>query len=449
MSRAALLQGPITGQLLGLAWPVLVVLTLQTFVAVAETWFVSFLGTDALAGVALVFPLFMLMTMMSNGAIGGGVSSAVARAIGAGRGGDAQALAMHAALLGLAFGALFMLGVWAGGPALFRKMGAQDETLANGVLYANVVFLSAIPGWIANLLAAALRGAGNVRVPALVTAAGSFVTLALSPLFIFGWGFVPPMGVAGAGAALIVFNLGSALVLGFYMRSSGSVLRLAAAKLEWRLFRDILKVGLLSAVGTVTANLSVVVTTGLVGAYGRDAIAGYGLASRLDYLLIPLLFALGTASVTMVGTHVGAGEHARARRIAWTGAALSALATGAIGLAAALFPQAWMHIFSSEAQVVEAGAAYLTRVGPLYALFGVGMSLYFASQGAGKMAWPFAAGLVRLALVAAAGSYWIGTLGGSLNGLYWIVAASYLLFGAINLFAMASGLGWRERLLYA
>src|SRR5258706_445010 len=198
-SRSALLHGPIARQLLGLAWPVLVVLALQTFVAVAETWFVSFLGTDALAGVALVFPLFMLMTMMSNGAIGGGVSAAVARALGAGRARDAHALAWHAAVLGAAFGAVFMAGVWAGGPALFRKMGAQGETLAAAVLYANIVFLAAIPGWIANLLAAALRGAGNVRVPAIVTAAGSVATLALSPLFIFGWGWVPAMGVAGAG----------------------------------------------------------------------------------------------------------------------------------------------------------------------------------------------------------------------------------------------------------
>lgn len=442
MSRAALLQGPIAGQLLGLAWPVLVVLALQTFVGIAETWFVSFLGTDALAGVALVFPLFMLMTMMSNGAIGGGVSSAIARAMGAGRKHDAEALATHAAVIGLVFGALFTAGVWAGGPWLFRKMGAQGEALASAVLYANVLFLAAIPGWIANLLAAALRGAGNVRVPAIVTALGAFATLALSPLFIFGWGWVPRMGVAGAGMALICFNVGSALALALYMRSRQAPIRLKATRLEWRLFNDVLKVGLLSAVGTVMANLTVVLTTGLVGAYGRDAIAGYGLASRLDYLLIPLLFALGTASVTLVGTNVGAGQHDRARRIAWTGTLFSTLATGAIGLAAALFPQAWMHLFSTEAPVVEAGAAYLTRVGPLYALFGAGMALYFASQGAGKMAWPFAAGLVRLCVVAAAGGYWINTLGGSLNGLYWIAAASYLLFGAINLFAMASGLGW-------
>ena len=444
-AREALLKGPIARSLLSLAWPVLIVLALQTFVGVAETYFVSFLGIDALAGVALVFPVFMLMTMMSNGGIGGGVSSAVARAIGGGRRQDAEALAVHAVVVACAFGASFTVGVWTGGPALFTLMGAQGDVLANALLYANVLFLAAVPGWISNLLASALRGAGEVRVPAIVTAGGALITLALSPLFIFGWGWVPSMGVAGAGLALICFNVGSLVVLALYMRSSRSPIRLAPARLERRLFMDILKVGLLSAVGTVVANLTVVLTTGLVGAYGRDAIAGYGLASRLDYILIPLLFALGTASVTMVGTNVGAGLQARARRIAWTGALASAVATGAIGLAAALFPEAWIHLFSREAQVVESGSAYLARVAPLYAFFGVGMSLYFASQGAGKMAWPFAAGLVRLLVVFAAGGYWISSLHGSLDGLYWIVAGSYLLFGAINLFAMASGFGWGDQ----
>jgi Na+-driven multidrug efflux pump len=192
--------------------------------------------------------------------------------------------------------------------------------------------------------------------------------------------------------------------------------------------------------------LTVVVTTGLVGVHGRDAIAGFGLASRLDYILIPLLFAIGTASVTMVGTNVGAGAYARARRIAWTGALLSALITAAIGSAAALFPHTWIQLFSGEAQVVEAGSAYLARVAPVYALYGVGMALYFASQGAGKMAWPFAAGLVRLLVIFALGGYWMNTLHGSLNGLYWIVAASYAVFGTITVIGMASGLGWGRAL---
>ena len=443
MNRTALLEAPIGRTLLGLAWPILVVLALQTFVGVAETWFVSFLGTSAIAGVALVFPLFMLMTMMSNGGIGGGVSSAIARALGAGRIRDAEALVVHSVVIAVAFGAAFSVGAWLGGPALYRFMGARDETLANALLYSNVAFAAAIPGWIANLLASALRGAGNVRVPATVTAIGSVVTLGLSPLLIFGWGFVPGLGVAGAGVAMIVFNAAAATWLAFYMLSSRAPLRLRAARIESRLFRDILSVGLLSAIGTIVTNLTVVLATGFVGTFGRDAIAGYGLASRLDYLLIPLLFALGTASVTMVGTNIGAGRHARAGRIAWTGAAISAAVTTAIGIVAALFPEAWIHLFSHEEEVVRIGSAYLVRVAPFYAFIGLGMALYFASQGAGRMLWPFSAGVTRLAMVLVLGSYWIQVAHGSLAGLFWIIAASQVAFGAINAFGMASGRSWR------
>ena len=229
MTRAALLEGPIARTLLDLAWPVLAVLALQTFVGVAETYFVSFLGTSAIAGVALVFPLFMLMTMMSNGGIGGGVSSAVARAIGAGHNADAQALVWHAVVVAVAFGAVFTVAAWVGGPAFFRYMGARDETLDNAQLYSNFVFAAAIPGWIANLLGSALRGAGNVRVPATTTAIGAVVTLGLSPLLIFGYGFIPGLGVACAGAALILFNIAAATWLAAYMRSDRSLLCLRSA----------------------------------------------------------------------------------------------------------------------------------------------------------------------------------------------------------------------------
>ena len=437
-----MLDGPIARNILALAGPVFAVLALQTFVGVAETYFVSSLGTAAIAGVSLVVPLSMLMVMMSNGGIGGGVSAAVARAFGGGRRHDANALVLHAVVIAVAFGALFSLGAWLWGPALFARMGAKDETLASAVVYSNLVFLAAIPAWITNLLGAALRGAGNVRVPAIVTAAGAVVTLALSPLLIFGWGFVPRLGVAGAGVAMIVFNVAAMVVLAMYMRSAASPLRLSGARLERRLFADILRVGLPSAVGTIVANLTVVITTGLVGAYGRDAIAGYGIASRLDYLLIPLLFALGTASVTMVGMNIGAGQRPRARRIAWTGAALSSALSGVIGLAVAIAPSAWMRLFSEEAPVIAAGSDYLARVGAMYAFLGAGMALYFASQGAGRMAWPFAAGVARLALVAGVG----GLAAHSMDALYWTVAASYVAFGTINLFAMATGLSWgRER----
>jgi Na+-driven multidrug efflux pump len=247
---------------------------------------------------------------------------------------------------------------------------------------------------------------------------------------------VPGFGVAGAGIAMIVFNVAAGTALALYLRSRGSALRLAPARLERRLFAQILRVGFPSAIGTIVANLTVVVTTGLVAGSGRDAIAGYGLASRLDYLLIPLLFALGTACVTMVGTNVGAGRGARAWRIAWTSAAISALAVGAIGAAAALFPQEWVGLFSREPEVLRVGSEYLRRVAPFYPFVGLGMALYFASQGAGRMAWPFSAGVARLAVVLLAGTWWMHAHGGALAGLFWIAAFAQVLFGAVNVAGM-------------
>jgi putative MATE family efflux protein len=441
----AFLRGPIAPQLVRLAWPILVVLAVQTIVSVAETYFVGFLGTHAIAGVALVFPLLMLMTMMSNGGIGGGVSSAIARAIGAGRKRDADLLVGHAVVIAVILGGLFTASALLGGPLLYKAMGGDNESLASALLYSNLVFGAAIPIWVANLLASALRGAGNVRVPAIITAAGAVLTLALSPPLILGWGPVPRFGVAGAGYAMILYYVLATAGFIVFLRSKASPVRLSFARIEMRLFKEILGVGLLSALGTVLANATVVLLTGLVGLFGASAIAGYGMAARLDYLLIPLLFALGTASVTMVGTSIGAGHFARARRIAWTAAFISAGVTGVIGLAAALAPELWMRIFSADADVIAAGAGYLRRAAPFYGLYGVGMAFYFASQGAGNVRWPVIAGVIRLLVATVGGWYWVVVLKGSMEGLYWFAAASLALFGIINAAAFATGLSWGQR----
>ena len=161
-----LLAGPIIPALLKLAAPTVVVLAVQTLVSVAETYFVGFLGTDAIAGVALVFPLLMLMTMMSNGGIGGGVSSAVARALGAGRRHDADALVWHAVVVAIVFGALFTLGALAGGPRALQALGGEGESLAKAALhYSDLVFGAAVPIWITNLLASRAARSGQGQSP--------------------------------------------------------------------------------------------------------------------------------------------------------------------------------------------------------------------------------------------------------------------------------------------
>jgi len=169
-------------------------------------------------------------------------------------------------------------------------------------------------------------------------------------MLIFGWGPFPRLGVAGAGLAVVIYYLIATVVLIGYLTSARSGLRLPLdfRLIEKRLLADILRVGGLSAVGTIQANLTVILVTGAVGLFGTDAIAGYGIASRLDYILVPLLFALGTAALTMVGTNFGAGQVRRAERIAWIAALFGAGITELIGLAVAVFPQGWLTLFSTD-----------------------------------------------------------------------------------------------------
>src|SRR6478752_564382 len=226
--RAALLTAPILPTLLKLALPTVTVLVAQTAVNIAEAYYVGFLGTDALAGAALVFPIFMLMTMMSNGGLGSGVAASVARAVGAGRRDDADALLFHAMVLAIIFGGLFTLGATLGGPVLYRVLGGRGDALDAAVKYSNFLFAGAVPVWIVNLQAAALRGSGNVRVPALVTLVGAIVTIPLSPILIFGLGPFPRLGIGGAGIAFGLYYSAAMLFLLRYMASGRSGLTFRA-----------------------------------------------------------------------------------------------------------------------------------------------------------------------------------------------------------------------------
>jgi putative MATE family efflux protein len=433
------LDGPVAPTMLRLAVPTTLVLVVQTLVRVAETWFVGFLGTDALAGVALVFPVLMLMQMMANGGIGGGVSSAIARALGAKRREEAEALVWHAVILAGAFGILFTVAALLAGPLLYRAMGGTGPALTAALTYSGVVFAGSIPIWVTALLSSALRGAGNVRVPALVISAGSVLLILLSPALIFGWGPFPRLGVAGGGAAVVVYYLVAALALTLYLRSSKSLLTLRIVPLRAGLFKDILGVGFLSAIGTVQVNLTVTLVTAAVGRFGADAIAGYGITSRLDYIQIPLIFGLGTALVTMVGHNIGAGQVARARSIAWTGAAIAFGMTEAIGLAAAIFPQAWVGLFSDEPEVMAMGTLYLRTVAPVYGAVGLGLALYFASQGAKHVLFPVLAGTVRMIIAAFIGWAAVIWFDAGLSTLFQITALAAASYGLLTAAAMMGG----------
>ena len=444
-AREAMLHGPIIRTLVKLALPTIGVMVAQTAVGIAETYYVSFLGTDVLAGVALVFPIFMLMTTLSNGGLGSGVASAIARAVGGGRQKDADALVLHAVVLAVVWGAVFTGGIVWAGPALYGALGGRDGSLAAALKYSNVLFAGAIGVWIVNLLAAALRGSGNVKVPALVTLIGAAVMIPASPALIFGFGPIPRLGIAGAATAFNLYYLGALLVMLWYMRSGRSGLTLTMARLEWRLFADILKVGVPTAINAVQTNLCVILVTGAVGLFGTAALAGYGTASRLDYVMIPILFGLSSAVLTMVGINIGAGNGARARHIAWVSALIGVAITEIIGLVAAIAPWLWVGLFSDDPAVLAPGMTYLRIVGIVYGLFGFGFVTSFAAQGAGKVLWPSVAVTARL--VVAAGASWIAvtSFGGTIVTVAVIVAISFAAYAGFASLVMVRASAWAPK----
>jgi putative MATE family efflux protein len=443
-----LLEAPIVSTLLRLGAPNVLIMLAQSSAGLIETYFVGKLGTAALAGMALVFPVVMLMQTMSAGAFGGAIAATIARALGAGRRADADALVLHSVAIAVCLGLSFTVTVLAGGHWLFGRMGGRGGALAAALIYSNLVFAGAVLMWIFNSLSAVIRGTGNMALPATVTCIGTVVLIPLSPLLIFGLGPVPALGIAGGAVALLTYYFFGSVALAGYLWSRHSLLRpsFANARFEWRLFRDIARLGSVGAISAAATNLTIGIATALVGGFGTAAIAGYGTASRIEYLLIPLVFGLGSPLVAIVGTCMGAGLPARALHATWIGAALAVAMTETIGLAAAAFPRAWLTLFDGDPAMVAAGSLYLHAVGPLYGFFGLGLILYFASQGAGRLFWPVLGNVARLA-VAGLGGWGVLRWGGGLAHLFLAQGAALVIYGLMNAGAVAGGawfgpVGW-------
>jgi putative MATE family efflux protein len=428
-----LLTGPILPTLIRLAAPNVLNLLAFVGVIVFDGYFLGRIGTNALAGASLAFPFVMLVLQTTNSGMGAGVTSAVARAIGAGQRDRADALVFHALLLALALGAAFAALMLLGGPFIFRWMGGRDEMLSDALAYSNVALGGAVCITVLNLLGNAVRGTGNMSLHASVLFACVVAHIALSPLLIFGWGPIPALGPAGAGWSLVIpFAVGSLYMI-HYLRSSGSLVRLHFRGIAPRkeLFTDILKVGIPGLVNTAITNLSIVILTGIAGQFGPQAAIGYAMGARLEYIMQPIAFGFGTAIVAMVGTNWGAGQYDRTRRIAWTGALLTSAICGTIGLLVAFQPSLWLNLFSADPEVLRYGSLYLRIVGPAYLCFGLGLGLFFACQGFGRGFGAMAANAARLIVSAGVGLAAAHWLGFGIAGFCTAVAAGFALYAAL------------------
>lgn len=406
-ARAAMLrEGPILSTLVRLSLPNLIALCSATIVSIAETAYAGSLGVASLGGIALAFPIFMLMQMLSAGAMGGTVSGAISRALGAGKRDHAQALALCALALGLALGLVFALTVRFAGPAAYRLLGGSGPVLAQAIAFSNVAAFAIVAIWTTNMLASIARGSGVMAFPAWTLLAAGLVQVAIGGTLGLGLGPAPRLGLAGVALGQVTAFFGAALVLFVNQRSSRSPLplRFDPALLTLARFREIMRVGAIAMLSPLLSVATILILTALVARYGTEALAGYGIGVRLEFLLIPIAFSVGVACVPMVGTAMGAGAIARARRVAWTAGSLAASVLGLLGLVAVLVPNLWVDMFTQDAAVAAAAETYLRIAGLAFGFFGLGLCLYFASQGAGRVGGAITAQALRLAAVAIGGS---------------------------------------------
>ena len=411
-----------------LAGPTFAIAVLQSAGQLIETVLAARQGTLALAGWALVLPFTLLLQQMSAGAMGGGVVSAIARSLGAGRREDAAALVLHAMIIALVFALCFAV-LLAGFP--YSVLGAIGgaEVAAVAAPYAIWLFgVGAVAAWLTNTLASVLRGGGKHGLAARVTL---FAALFQAPL---AWLLMEPLGqgLKGLGMAFALCQWVAALAMIAVVARGGAgfapSLRIVPRA---ALFARILSVGAVACAMASVANLTTILVTAQLAAYGPVAVAAYGISARLEFLMVPLAFGVGSALTALVGRAVGANDWVVARRTAWVGGAAAFVMCAGFGAAVGLFPHGFARFFTTDPAVAALAARALGYIGPAFGAFGLGMCLYFASMGAGRMLWPALAGLTRIAVAVGGGALLAGPLGLGLDGQFLAVALGITAFGGL------------------
>jgi putative MATE family efflux protein len=432
-ARNALVDGPVVRTLLSLAWPNVIALSAGTCVVIAETSYIGRLGVESLAAMALVFPFVILTMTMSGGAMGGGVASAVARALGAGDIERASALATHALLIGIVFGVSFMLFMLLFGPYLLAVLGGRGNVLTQAVSYVQIFFGGAVVPWLMNTLAGVLRGTGNMKLPSLMILNSAVCQIILGGALGLGLGPIPQFGMRGVAAgSLIAFTI-SISVMAWYLFSGRArvVPKIRGLRIQTTMLFDILKVGAVSCFSPLQSVLTISIFTHMLAGFGTSILAGYGIGARLEFMLTSVAFAFGIGSVPMIGMAIGAGNVARARRIAWTAGLMSFVSVGAMASVIAVFPDLWVTIFTHDESVRDASRQYLSTAAPCYAFIGLAMSMYFSSQGAAKVLGPVLAQSARLGFIAA-GGFWLSTHDTTAQNFFTLAASSMVVLGVLS-----------------
>ncbi len=439
-NTSALVGAPLLSTMTRLAVPGVIGALLFSTLGLIEASFLRHTGTDALAAIALVFPLIILCAMFSAGAIGGAVSGRTARAIGAGDENEASSILVCAVFISLLGGLLSWILVVQFGPNLYAYATNSETVQQAAQQYAAMLFPAITAFWLLNMLCSVLRGGGDMVRPAVVAA------VMLVAYFVLASATIPTetndlqATIQAAALSMVGAYLLSLLAALFFIAQKRQPIRFRLSAFRWQTLRSILRQGLVASSQSVMTVTYALVTTALFSRFGTDWLAGYGLAVRLELIMVPIIFGIGASLIAIVGAYVGAGQREKAISIAWRGIWINAALIGVLGLLLSLFPTLWCGVVGSDATVIAHCSQSLKIIAPTYAFFALGLGGYFASQGLDTLKYPVLGSLLRLATVSS-GLLWVASTS-SVESVLYLTAFAVVLYG-VFVIAMLKFRAWR------
>lgn len=442
--RRDLTSGSVTRNLLHLAWPTMVAFSLQTGFNIVDTIFVGRISPEAIAAISMVFPVVFLMFALSSG-MGVGTTSLIARYLGRNKKEYADNAAEHSFLLALIFSILFSLVGLLFQRPLFLMMGASPEVLPLVLSYSSWIFAGSIFIFFSIAAGSVLRGEGDMKTPMRVMITAVLINAILDPFLIFGIGFFPRLGVAGAAIATIFSRAVGCCIIVRYLLNGNALIKLKPRDFhfDFSIIKKIFSVGIPTAVNQIIMSLGVIFLIRIISGFGAEAIAAYGLVVRLDQIAILPCIGIATAVITLVGHSVGANKFDRAESTAWKAALLVMIIMESIGIIFFVMPEFWLRIFTKDLQVIALGASYLRIVALTNMFVGISIITGAAFQGSGKGIPALTITILRLVVIAVPVAYILSKIYG-ITGVWIAIAGSSVLASIISALWFKSGT-WKKK----
>lgn len=415
-----LTSGPVPRLIREIAVPASIGFFFNTMFNAVDTWYGGRISTQALAALSISLPVFFIIIAVGNG-LAAGTTALIAAALGKGDRCEAELLSAQGISFGIASSlALATLGL-VGSPSLFKLLGASEAYLRMCLAYMNVIFAGAIFFVTNYMLSAILNALGNTKPFRNFLVAGCFLNAILDPWFIYGGLGIPPMSVAGIALATILIQAMGCIYLCAKVRQTplGKSCSLKGLRPSLVAYRAIARQGVPATANVFTIGLGIFVITYFVSGFGREAVAAYGAAMRIEQIVLLPTFGLNTATLAIVAQNSGAGLFGRMIETLRTalryGGAIMLFGTAAVYL----FAEELMAVFTADPVVVSVGTSYLKiSAFILYAYVVLSISIA-ALQGIRRPLFALWIGLWRQ-IVAPGAVFWLLTrlLGTGLVGIW-------------------------------